>query len=136
MKKSYLTAMLTLTCLLGLGISAHAQDTEGVRVNVPFKFAAGGATLPAGTYTVARISPVTSQILSIRSLHNGAMFLPIVFDGAATGQAKLDFEHVGDKYFLTGVETPAGVYTIGPPRAMVALAQTKDQGTVSSSGTK
>jgi len=38
MKKSYLTAVLTLTCLLGLGISARAQDAEGVRVNVPFEF--------------------------------------------------------------------------------------------------
>jgi len=28
MKKSYLTAVLTLTCLLGLGISARAQDAE------------------------------------------------------------------------------------------------------------
>jgi hypothetical protein len=136
MKKSYLTAVLTLTCLLGLGISARAQDTEGVRVNVPFEFVAGGTTLPAGTYTVARVSPGTSQILSIRSYNNGVMFLPIEFDGAATGQAKLDFEHVGDKYFLSGIETPAGVYTIGLPRAMVALAQTKDQGTTSSSGTK
>ena len=136
MKKSYLIAVLTLTCLLGLGISARAQDTEGVRVNVPFEFVAGGTTLPAGTYTVARVSPGTSQILSIRSYNDGVMFLPIEFDGAATGQAKLDFEHVGDKYFLSGIETSAGVYTIGLPRAMVALAQTKDQGTTSSSGTK
>ena len=49
MKKSYLIAVLTLTCLLGLGISARAQDTEGVRVNIPFEFIAGGTTLPAGT---------------------------------------------------------------------------------------
>jgi hypothetical protein len=135
MKKAYLTAVLTLTCVLGLGMSARAEDTEGVRVNVPFEFVAGGTTLPAGTYTVGRVSPGTSQILSIRSYNNGAMFLPIVFDGAATGKAKLDFEHVGDKYFLSGVETPAGVYTVGLPRAMVALAQTKDQGTMSSGGT-
>jgi len=135
MNKSYLTAVLTLTCLLGLGISARAQDTEEVRVNVPFEFVAGGATLPAGTYTAGRVSPGSSQILFIRSYKNDAMFLPIVFDGAATGQAKFDFEHLGGKYFLSGVETPAGVYTIGLPRAMVALAQTKDQGTMSSGGT-
>jgi len=135
MKRSYLTAVLTLTCLLGVGVSAHAQDPRGIRVTVPFEFVAGGTTLPAGTYTVGRVSPGTSQILSIRSYDNTAMFLPIVFDGAATGQAKLDFEHAGGKYFLSGVETPVGVYTIGLPRAMVALAQMKDQGTVSSGGT-
>ena len=56
MKKTYLTAVLTLACMLGVGISARAQDTEGVRVKVPFEFVAGGATLPAGTYTVGRLS--------------------------------------------------------------------------------
>jgi len=136
MKSSYLTAVLTITCLLGLGINAHAQDTEGVRVKVPFEFVAGGTTLPAGTYAVGRVSSGTSQVLSIRSYDKGALFQPIAFDGYATGQAKLAFEHLGDKYFLSGVETPAGVYTIALPRAMVALAQTKDQGTMSSSGTK
>ena len=48
MKKSYLTAVLTLTCMLGLGISARAQDTEGVRVNVPFEFVAGGSDPACG----------------------------------------------------------------------------------------
>ena len=50
MKTSYVIAVLTLMCLLGVGISARAQDTDGVRVKVPFEFIAGGATLPAGTY--------------------------------------------------------------------------------------
>lgn len=67
MNKSYLIAVLTLTCLLGLGISAHAQDAEGVRVKIPFGFVAGGTTFPAGTYTVGRVAPETSQLLSIRS---------------------------------------------------------------------
>ncbi len=136
MNKSYLIAVLTLTCLLGLGISAHAQDAEGVRVKIPFGFVAGGTTFPAGTYTVGRVAPETSQLLSIRSYDNSAMVLPIVYDAAATEHARLDFEHVGDSYFLRGVETPAGVYTIALPRAMVSLAQTKDQGSGSSSGTK
>jgi hypothetical protein len=135
MRKTYLTAVLTIACMLGVGVTARAQDTERVRVNVPFEFVAGGVTLPAGTYTVGRVSPGTSQVLSIRSSDKTAMFVPIVFDGSATGQAKLDFAHLGDKYFLSGVETPAGVYTIGLPRAMVALAQMKDQGTVSAGGT-
>jgi len=134
MMKSYLTVVLTLTSLLGLGISAHSQDTEGVRVKVPFQFVSGGAALSAGTYTIGPVSPATSQILSIRGYKKSALFLPIVFDRFATGQTKLDFEYLGDKYFRSRVETPAGVYIIALPRAMVALAQTKDRGTGSSSG--
>ncbi len=135
MKTSYFTAVLTLTCLLGLGISARAQDTEGVRVNVPFEFVAGGTTLPAGTYTVGRASVDAHSGIAIRSYEHSAVALPMVVDGTPAGQPKLNFEHVGGKYFLSEVETPGGIYTFALPRAMVALAQAKDQGTMSSSGT-
>jgi hypothetical protein len=134
MKKSYLTAVLTLTCLLGVGISARAQDTEGVRVNVPFEFVAGGTTLPAGTYSVGRLSGDAHSGIAIRGYGNGAFVLPMVVDGTPAEQPKLSFEHVGDKYFLSEVDTPGGVYSFTLPRAMVELVQVKDQGTVSSSG--
>jgi len=135
MKKTYLTAVLTLACMLGVGISARAQDTEGVRVKVPFEFVAGGATLPAGTYTVGRLSFDPFSGIAISSYGHGAFALPIAVDGTPAGLPKLSFEHVGDKYFLSEINTPGGTYIFALPRAMVALAQMKDQGTVSSSGT-
>jgi hypothetical protein len=135
MKMSYCAFVLTLTCLLGLGVSAHAQDTEGVCVKVPFEFVVGGATLPAGTYTVGRLSTDGYSSIVILSHGNGAFVLPIAVDGAPTKQLKLDFEHAGDKYFLSRADTPGGIYTFRLPRAMVALAQTKDQGAISHSGT-
>ena len=135
MKKSYLTAVLTLTCLLGVGISARAQDTEGVRVNVPFEFVAGGATLPAGTYTVGRTSLEPYSTIAISGYGHGALVLPIAIDGPRAEQPKVSLEHVGGKYFLSEVATPGGIYTFALPRAMVALAKMKDQGTLSSGGT-
>jgi hypothetical protein len=135
MKKSYLTAVLTLTCLLGVGISARAQDAEGVRVKVPFEFVAGGTTLPAGTYTVGRLSVNTHPVIAVSGYDNGAFVVPIAVGGAPGGQPKLSFEHVGDKYFLSEADTPGGVYTFALPRGLVTLAQMKDQGTVSSGGT-
>ncbi len=135
MNKSYLTAVLTLTCLLGLGVSAHAQDTEGVRVKVPFEFVAGGTTLPAGTYTVGRLLVDAYSGIEISGRGNGAFVLPIAVDGTSAGQPKLSFEEVGGKYFLSKADTPGGIYTFALPRAIVALAQVKDQSTVSSSGT-
>jgi hypothetical protein len=74
MKVSYFTAVLTLTWLLGLGISARAQDTEGVRVNVPFEFVAGGTTLPAGTYTVGRVSLDEHSVIAISSYARVRLF--------------------------------------------------------------
>jgi hypothetical protein len=134
MKKSFVTVVLTLTCLLGLGISASAQDASNIVVNVPFEFVAGGKTLPAGTYSVGCVFPESDLTLIIRSLDKGEFLLPVVFDGASGGHAKLSFEQVGDTYFLSKVQTPAGVYTIGTRRAMTKLAQMKDHGTVVSSG--
>ena len=135
MKKSIVTVVLTLTCLLGVGISAHAQDTEGVRVKVPFEFVAGGKTLPAGTYTIGRLSLEAYSGIAISGYGHGALVLPIAVDGTPAGQPKLSFEHVGGKYFLSEVDTAGGIYTFALPQAMVALAQAKDQGSVSSSGT-
>ncbi|HMJ21149.1 MAG TPA: hypothetical protein VK513_04550, partial [Terriglobales bacterium] len=81
MKKSLLAVVLTLTCLLGLGISARAQDLDKVVVNVPFEFVAGGQTLPAGEYNVSRVSDQAFPALAIRSYDNNAFLLPMFFDG-------------------------------------------------------
>ena len=133
MKKLYLTVVLTLTFLLGLGISARAQDVDKVAVNVPFEFVAGGQTLPAGTYSVSRVSDQAFPALVIRSYDNSAFLLPIVFDGAPADHAQLTFRQVEDKYFLSKIETPVGVYTIRTPREMTELAQKRHDG-MSSSG--
>ena len=68
-------------------------------------------------------------------LSAGIIFEGYLDDGAAADQAKLAFQHVGDMYFLSKIETPGGVYTIGTPRVMTKVAQTRDEGTMSSSGT-
>jgi hypothetical protein len=105
-------------------------------VKVPFEFVAGGKTLPAGTYSAGWLSPGIHPSLIIDSKENGAsaLVLPVVSDGESAGHAELSFERVGDKHFLSKVQTPAGVYTILTPRAMTKLAQMNDQGVTSSSG--
>jgi hypothetical protein len=135
MKNSYLTIVLTLTSLLGLGISARAQDASRVVVTVPFQFVvAGSKTMPAGTYWIERVSRDSHSGLIIRSYEDSVLVLPMAVDGPSTEQAELNFEHVGDKYFLSRVATLAGVYTIDTPRAITRLAKSKDHGTASSSG--
>ena len=132
--KSYLAALLTVTSLLGFGISASAQK-EAV-VSVPFEFVAGGATLSAGTYSVSRLDPAAYRGLFLRSYNKQEAFvLPLAFDETTSGrQPTLSFEHVGGKYFLSKIETQDGVYTFSMPRATVRVEQVKDQGALSSSG--
>jgi len=139
MKKSYVTAVLMLTCLLGVGVSARAQDANAVVVSVPFEFVAGGATLPAGKYRISSVNPGVSIELAIRGYNKGnAFLLPLTFDevAAANGQPALSFEHVGGKYFLNGIKTLSGVYTMPASREMVMLgkANSPNPSTSSASG--
>jgi hypothetical protein len=137
MKKSYLTTVLMLTCLFGVGVSAHAQDADAVVVSVPFEFVAGGATLPAGEYRVSRVNPGVSRELAIRGYNKGSAFLlPLAFDGGFANEPTLSFEHVGGKYFLSKIKTPSGVYTMPASREMVMLgkANSPSPSTSSASG--
>ena len=125
MKKSYLTAVLMFTCVLGVGVSARAQDADAVLVNVPFEFAVGGATLPAGDYRVSRVNPGTNRELAISGYEKGNVFvLPVAFDHGPANQPTLSFEHVGGKYFLSRIKTPSGVYTMPASQEMVMLGKT------------
>ena len=135
MRKFYVAALLTITCLLGLGVTARAQDVDGVVVNVPFDFVAGGANLSAGEYRINRVSSSLNRGLVIQSYSNGGAFLlPIVFEGVPADQAALTFEHIGNRYFLSKIKTLGGVYSMKTPPESVALAEAKSQSTSSSSG--
>jgi hypothetical protein len=135
MKKSFASVVLTMICLLGLGEGARAEDEGKVVSNVPFEFAVGGVTLPAGVYTLGKASPAENfGVVLLHSQDRDALLLPIAFDEASAGRAQFDFEHVGDRYFLSKVETPQGVYIFRTPRAITKVAQVKEHGTVTYSG--
>jgi hypothetical protein len=137
MKKSYVAAVLMLMCLLGVGVSAHAQDADAVVVGVPFEFVAGGTTLPAGEYRVSRVNPDVNRELAIGGYNTGSAFvLPVTFDDGPANEPTLSFEHVGGKYFLSKIKTLSGVYTLPASREMVMLAQmnTASPSTSSASG--
>jgi hypothetical protein len=125
MKKVYFTAVLILTCLLGVGVSARAQDADAVVASVPFEFVAGGATLPAGEYRINRVNPGVNRELAIRGHNKGnAFLLPLAFDDGPDNEPTLSFEHVGGKYFLSRIKTSSGVYSMPASREMVMLGKT------------
>jgi hypothetical protein len=135
MKKQYSTVLLALICLFGLSVGARAEDEGKIVVHVPYQFVAAGKTLPAGTYSVSRVSPEAHRGLIIRSDESGVFVLPVTSDGTAAEHAQLSFEHVGDQYFLSKVETPLGTYTIATPRPVTKVAKMKEHEAESSAGT-
>ena len=134
MNKSYLSIVFTLICLCGFGISARAQDVDKTDANVPFDFVAGGKTLPAGTYSVSRVSSEEDRVLVIRSYDNRVLLLPVSVEGVSADHTELSFEHIGGKYFLSKVDTLSGIYAFRVPPARTQVAKVKDRGTRSSSG--
>jgi len=137
MKKSYFAVVLILMCLLGVGVSARAQDTDAVVVSVPFEFVAGSVTLPAGEYRIDRVNPGVNRELAIRGYNKGnAFLLPQEFADGSANEPTLSFEHVGGKYFLSRIKTLGGVYTLATSKEMVMLGQTSAPSAVPSSGTR
>jgi len=137
MKKSYFAVVLILMCLLGVGVSARAQDTDAVVVSVPFEFVAGSVTLPAGEYRIDRVNPGVNRELAIRGYNKGnAFLLPQEFADGSANEPTLSFEHVGGKYFLSRIKTLDGVYTLATSKEMVMLGQTSAPSAVPSSGTR
>jgi hypothetical protein len=137
MKKQCLTVLLALICVLGFGVSARAQEEDTVVTKVPFDFVAGGKVLPAGTYRVSRVDPGSgSRELEMRSYDTlASVFVaPMAFDDVRSGKAQLNFEHLGDAYFLSAIETPIGTYAINIPPSAIKLAQSQQQGGSHSGG--
>ena len=134
MKKRYLTVLFTLICVLGLGLGARAQNEDTVVAKVPYDFVVGGHVLPAGEYRVRRVDATGHRELEISSYETRAssFLIPTFFDDVQTGHVQLSFEHVGNRYFLSAVETPIGTYDIAVPPSAIKLALMEQQGASSS----
>ena len=136
MKKQYFAVLFALTCVLALALNARAQGEDTVVVTVPYDFVAGGAVFPAGTFRVSRIDTGGERELRISSYESGAsaFLLPTTFAEAPAEQPQLSFETIGDKHFLSKIQTANGVYTIALPRSAIELAQKEQHESATPSG--
>ena len=136
MKYQLGSALLVLTSLCGLGVGARAETHREVTVKIPYEFVADGRTLPAGTYTVSRLSDDRLAGLSIVSYEqrSGVLVLTNQFESRPGDAAKARFERVGDMYYLSSIETLDGVYTVFLPHSISVLARSKHGGGTSASG--
>jgi homoserine dehydrogenase len=138
MKKLYLRILVALVSFAGLGITAKAQVVEQIVVTIPFEFVAAGKTLPAGTYTINRLSDDRFAGLVIRSFENraSAIVLPAEVESAPADKAQVSFETAGDEHFLSKIKTADNVFVIPVSRAAILLASGKSHtGAASGSAT-
>jgi hypothetical protein len=89
--------------------AAFAQDSLQLKANVPFEFAVGSQTFPAGVYTVDAATP-GSLIVKSADHHGGVIAMTTgVQTNAAPPRAELIFTRYGSQYFLTQV-WPGGTH--------------------------
>jgi hypothetical protein len=99
-----MAAAMTLTALASTR-AAQAQAQDQLVITIPFDFAAGSASLPAGDYSVKVISVNHTLMLMNRDNPRVSMFL-IAHDATSAKpqtQSKLVFNRYGDRYFLSQV---------------------------------
>jgi hypothetical protein len=111
-----ITRFLNTACLLGalsaFTLAANAQTA--VRATVPFEFAAGGAMLPAGEYTVD--VPDAGVLLLHGAAGNSVALLTVAGDALPlTGSGKLLFERRDGMTYLSAVAWPSQSVRVAAP---------------------
>src|SRR5271170_3255034 len=137
MKKKFASMLLTLTCLLGLGVAAGATTRVEIIVTLPFEFVVGGKTLPAGTYKLSRVSDDKLAGLVLSNDHASVFVNAITVASASSDKPQVSFERVGGQRFLSSIRTAYDVYSIPVPRAAImeaAARQLRQNSTAGTSG--
>jgi hypothetical protein len=125
----YLFAILLTLSSFG---TAMAESRDTTIATVPFDFVIGNKTFTAGTYRISRISDDPRGGLSIQSAdgRTNMLFRPITSDSTSNDQARLQFLHEGDLYFLTGIFTASDTYTLAPTHRRQEAAKPDETVTV------
>jgi len=123
MKRNLITGILTtLTLLLLISVpSTYAQAT--IEATVPFNFMVGKAEMPAGTYTINRLS---SSAIEIKGSTTKKSAVSIVWSEGPSGSdsaAKLVFNRYGDSYFLSQVTRGSGASVMQLPTSKLEQEQ-------------
>lgn len=105
-KKLYSTfAMLSIMVMLAV-VTVQAQSRGKLEVNIPFEFQIGNQTLPAGEYSVKRLTQNSILVQSADGQESVIAQTPGTVQAKSNrtaAQEKLVFHKYGSQYFLSQV---------------------------------
>ena len=116
-------------------MDAKSQSRREVVATVPYEFVAAGKTLPAGTYTVSRVS--NSQLkgrMSGYDNRSSLLVIPNQFENRPPEQCKVNFNQVGERHLLSSIETLDVMHLLSLPRSATAMAGVTQQAGTTASG--
>ena len=105
MKNQTYRLFAILGIFLGFAVaSVHAQAPSKVEVNIPFEFSAGKTTLPAGVYTIKRMSG-NNVLLQSKDSHARVILNAPVTTNSTDPNAieRVVFERYGDYVALSQI---------------------------------
>jgi len=132
MKKVFLMAVMLFVLPISGLTTARAQVTDTVVADIPFEFEIGDTTLPAGEYTIRRVTPTNPSVMVISSKepHRNVLF---VVNSAQMNKephnTELIFDRVDDQYFLSKI------FEGWDPNG-VALSKSRNERTLEKQGAK
>ena len=90
---------------LGLAVaSVHAQAPSKLEVNIPFEFSAGKTTLPAGVYSIKRMSGNTVTLRSEDGESSVILNAPVTHNSTDPNAVeRLVFAKHGEQYALSQI---------------------------------
>jgi hypothetical protein len=132
----YARLLVAITILLGLSVAAKTETRAEIVVTLPFGFVIGGKTLPAGTYTVSRLSADKFDGVMFTSYdkHTSVFVRPSEIESAPPDKSQISFQRVGDQHFLSTIQTPSDVYHFPVSRSVIMEAAAKSRDNASTSG--
>jgi hypothetical protein len=117
-------------------VAAKAETRPEIVAKLPFQFVVGGKTLPAGTYTVRRLSDDPRSVLMLTNNSNAAsvLVLPVSIADPSSDNPKVGFKQVGNHYLLSSIQTEDLVYKIPVSRSPATVTAAKHNETAPVSG--
>jgi len=136
MKQQLASVLLIIISVFGLVAGAKAENHRQV-VKIPYEFVVAGRKLPAGTYTVSRLSddPRAGLTIASREQRSDVLLLANHFDNRPADDSKVLFERIGDTYYLSSIELLDGVYTLSLPHSALLMAKSPHADGMTASGT-
>jgi hypothetical protein len=107
MKKKLYSTFAMMSLFIALAItSVQAESLGKLDINIPFEFNVGSKTLPAGEYSVKRLTQTSMLVISADGKQSAiALTIGSTQQGANEKRAaeKLVFRQYGNQYFLSQV---------------------------------
>jgi hypothetical protein len=127
MRKHYLRILLALIGAAGLGMASEAQEADHIVVKIPYAFVVSGKTLPAGTYSVTRVSVSDTRALLLSNFAErvGVLVTASQLESRSADKSRVSFEQVGGQLFLSQIQTGDHLFTIPVSRAEILEAAAK-----------